>query len=297
MGSKPQIPLLQIRNGGPCLQGVCDGYMRQSGPWAWSKASSLQALSTMATGIHAGLWGPATVTAAPSPLPAQPCSTTCPHVALLMAGHRGGTVFSYVWKRELGVSLRKTRLEIHLLPKSLTVSVPESKIICISASSLFAAPPGTVEPRLEEKKTDRQRTCRGRGADSPPRGPSPHPSVARGSAGLGGVSPRSPRGLVSAGVLSCPKPHSEEGQSQQEGEGTGLFLGKTRPLRRSPWRPWGVGVGEGSKGGLALADLSFASLLCDAGQLTHPLWPPHPRNGNGAALSLCCCPSPRKSSW
>lgn len=149
------------------------------------------------------------------------------------------------------------------------------------------------------RKEDRSaKDLPGSGCRLPTPGPQPPtPSVARGSAGLGGVSPRSPRGLVSTGELSCPKPHSEEGQSQQEGEGTGLFLRKTRPLQRSPRGPWGVGVGEGSEGGLALADLSFTSLLCDAGQLTHPLWPPHPRNGNGAAVSLGCCPSTCKNSW
>lgn len=87
---------------------------------------------------------------------------------LLMAGHSRGTVFWDVRKYERCVSLCKTGLEIHLLPKSLTVSVPGSRMICAGASSSPSAPPGGLEPRLEEKRTDEQRTCQGPGADTHP---------------------------------------------------------------------------------------------------------------------------------
>lgn len=70
-------------------------------------------------------------------------------------------------------------------------------------------------------------------------------------------------------VLSCPEPHSKEGQSQEEGEGNGVSLGKAHP---PPTSRGGHGNHEMVERWTSLADLNFTYFLCDVGQVTHPLW-------------------------
>lgn len=140
------------------------------------------------------------------------------------------------------------------------VSAPESKIICIRASSFFAAPPGTTQPRLEGKKTDQQRTCQGRGAQPP--------TQCGGQQGW--VSPRSPRasGVAWGAVLSRAM--------QQRGPEPGGGGGKRRVPGKGPTPPEEcMGAAGWLQGRPALADWSFAYLLCDVGQVTHPAWCSH----------------------
>lgn len=140
------------------------------------------------------------------------------------------------------------------------VSVPEAKIICIRASSFFAAPPGTTESRLGEKKTDQQKTCQGRGAQPPTQCGGHRP---------GQGEPAKPEGLW-CHLWCCPA------QSH-----TAKRVRARRRVREMvcPWKkhpPTTSRGGHGSHGMVerwtSLADLSFTYFLCDVGQVTHPLW-------------------------